>query len=298
MYFDLANTDYRTQIFYTSGVWQKPPGICMVFISCIGAGGGGGGGFTRTTGQLGGGGGGGASGAIYNGLFPANSIPNMLFVTVGDGGQGGVALSAGTSGGTSYVEAFKDGGGNFVYARATGGGGGGGGLTGGVSGPAGTNTVSAVANQKLSVLGTFTSTAGQSGTVGSPLLNASPVVYANNATPLCGGAGGGAVNATNTGGQGGGITGAGTFIPTYPNTVFGDGTIGIFRMTPGNFVSMGGTGGGGNPFIASNSGNGGRGGNGNIGSGGGGGGAGTSGTGGTGGTGGNGGNGLVVIVCY
>ena len=38
--FDIANTDYRTQIFYTSGTWRKPPGICMVFIGCIGAGGG------------------------------------------------------------------------------------------------------------------------------------------------------------------------------------------------------------------------------------------------------------------
>ena len=66
--FDLANTDYRTQIFYTSGVWRKPSGISMVFIGCYGAGGGGGGGFTRTAGQNGGGGGGGASGAIYNNI--------------------------------------------------------------------------------------------------------------------------------------------------------------------------------------------------------------------------------------
>jgi NAD(P)H-hydrate repair Nnr-like enzyme with NAD(P)H-hydrate epimerase domain len=43
--FDLANTDYRTQIFYTSGVWRKPPSISMVFIVCIGAGGRGGDGY-------------------------------------------------------------------------------------------------------------------------------------------------------------------------------------------------------------------------------------------------------------
>jgi hypothetical protein len=77
--FDIANTDNRTQFFYTSGVWRKPPGVCMVFIVCIGAGGGGGGGFTRTSGQNGAGGGGGASGTFYNVLLPANSVPDELF---------------------------------------------------------------------------------------------------------------------------------------------------------------------------------------------------------------------------
>ena len=75
--FDITNTDYRTQIFYTSGVWRKPPGVCMVFIGCIGAGGGGGGGFTRTAGQNGGDG--------YGTLQPF----------CGTGGAGGAGITTG-----------------------------------------------------------------------------------------------------------------------------------------------------------------------------------------------------------
>jgi len=295
--FDIANTDYRTQIFYTSGTWRKPPGISMVFIGCVGAGGGGGGGFTRVSNQTGGAGGGGASGAIYNVIISAALIPDELFITVGEGGQGGVTQSGGTSGGVTYVEAYKDGGANFVIARATGGGAGGGSASSGGAGTAGTNAVSAAANQKLSTTGVFTSIAGQSGTAGAPGGNATAVTYGSG-TLLCGGAGAGGSSNTNTAGTGGAITGVATFIPTIAGGRPGgsNGNVGMQRITVDTFVSMGGSGGGGNGNTSVNSGNGGNGGNGNIGSGGGGGGTGTS-TG-VGGAGGNGGNGMVIIVCY
>jgi hypothetical protein len=295
--FDLANTDYRTQIFYTSGTWRKPSGISMVFIGCYGAGGGGGGGFTRTVAQNGGGGGGGASGAIYNDILPASLVPDELYITVGVGGQGGAAQTVGTSGGITYVEAYKDGGANFVFARATGGGGGGGSVSAGVGGSAGTNAVSAVANQKLSTTGVFTSIAGQSGSAGGTTSGGIALTY-GVATMINGGAGGGGCNTSNVAGAGGQITGVPPSIPTISGGAIGgnEGNVGLQRITLDVLVSMGGSGGGGNGTTASNSGNGGRGANGNIGSGGGGGGTGTS-TG-VGGAGGNGGDGMVIIVCY
>ncbi len=58
--FNLADTQYKTQIFYQSGYWEKPRGINGVFITCFGAGGGGGGGTPGASGAgtTGGGGGG------------------------------------------------------------------------------------------------------------------------------------------------------------------------------------------------------------------------------------------------
>jgi len=300
--FDLPNTDYRTQIFYTSGVWRKPPGISMVFMTCLGAGGAGGGGFTRALGGAGAGGAGGGSAAFSNTFVPAIFVPDEIFITIGSGGIGGIVSSSGTSGGATYVEAFKDGGANFVYAYANGGGGGGGAISGGsgngIAGIAGATSGQAL--RKMSICGFSTNPAGQAGSNGggaagsTPTVQPASLVYGGGTgTPTCGGTGGGGCTSSNTGGAGGTITGIATFIPTIPGgaSTGADGNVGIFRINFGSFVSMGGTGGGGN-----GTGSGGSGAIGTLGSGGGGGGTGTSPA--TAGSGANGGSGLVIIVCY
>ena len=62
--YHLADTSYRTQVFYSSGTWVKPKGVHMVQIMAVGAGGGGGGGCCKTSTIAGCGGGGGAGGSL------------------------------------------------------------------------------------------------------------------------------------------------------------------------------------------------------------------------------------------
>ena len=297
--FDLPNTDRKTQIFYQSGVWYKPPGTTMVSITCIGGGGGGGGGFTRVLSTTaGGGGGGGASGAIFNHILQACFIPDVLYVTVGIGGNGGVAFDDGKSGETTYVETVLSGGPNFVIARATGGGAGTSGRTTSVGGAAGTNTLSPASQQKGAVLGYSINYQGQSGGVGAGAVAGSPAYGGAPGTVLTGGAGGGSCPINNNAGGGGSVTGIVSFLPNSAGGSAGGvtGGTGVYMFQTDTFRSTGGGGGGANGTTASNSGNGGFGGGGAFGSGGGGGGAGTNAIGGAGGTGGRGGNGLVIIV--
>ena len=72
-------------------VWEKPRGINMIRITCIGGGGGGGGGATNNSTTARGGGAGGSSGGFTSLLIPAIFLPDVLYVSVGDGGTGGAA---------------------------------------------------------------------------------------------------------------------------------------------------------------------------------------------------------------
>ena len=95
--FNIADDSAKKQVFYavSSGstqwqTWQKPNGAKMVHIYILGGGGGGGSGRTGGI-NTGGGGGGGGSTAISIGLFPACMLPDILYVSVGKGGTGGVS---------------------------------------------------------------------------------------------------------------------------------------------------------------------------------------------------------------
>ena len=103
--FDLPNTSYKTQVFYSSGTWVKPRGISIIEIVAIGAGGGGGGGLSKTSTLVGAGGGGGGSGAISKLIIPAIFVTDSLVVRVGVGGSGGAGGNgtAGNAGATGVV---------------------------------------------------------------------------------------------------------------------------------------------------------------------------------------------------
>src|ERR1041385_3769926 len=96
----LPSKGNRQEFFCTGGVWQpwnKPRGVDMVFIYCLGSGAGGGAGLTGASGTSRGGGGGGGSAASTRLLIPAALIPDQLYVQVPAGG------AAGVNGGISYV---------------------------------------------------------------------------------------------------------------------------------------------------------------------------------------------------
>jgi hypothetical protein len=291
--YNLADNQFRTNIFYKSEAWTKPKGITMISITAIGAGGGGGGGTTNALAAARGGGGGGGSGAITRLTIPEMFIADTLMVNIGIGGAGGVSGSgAGVKGGDTYVDMSVAGNGRiYTFVVVASGGTGANGSTAGAGG------VSAnVQDAIYATLGVWTATAGQSGLNGNNTTG-SNILYGNTiGLPITAGApGGGMVGGSTTATSGGTILGNG-FVPTNSggtgNTIFSGGTNGTFSIKP--FYSLGGSGGGGGGTTPIS---GGDGGNGGPGCGGGGGGSGTSPTG-AGGTGGRGGDGLVIIECW
>jgi hypothetical protein len=109
-----GNIDYFPGISNTDGgswvAWEKPKGTHMIRITCIGGGGGGGSGYNGNPGS---GGGGGGSSAISIVTIPAYVLPDILYVSSGVGGNGGVAPSAntatpGSNGIRSYVSIAQD----------------------------------------------------------------------------------------------------------------------------------------------------------------------------------------------
>lgn len=285
----------------SSQAWHKPRGASMIFILCVGGGGGGGGGFTRTAGSAGGGGGGGACAGFAKLLMPAILTPDMLYIQVGDGGNGGTASGAGANGGISFVRLGKTDAApsRFLYSNATAAIGGGAGAAG--NGGAGGTIPGIAVAETPSSFGIFSAIVGIAGGVGGAQTGAVGTSITAWATlpqsPGAGGAGctttnfdGGAQTATallDMGSQGYYPTGAGGIAKAGTGTGAAiDGSSGETSLTP--FFNAGGAGGGSN-----NSGQAGHGGAGGYGCGGGGGGAGT-----TGGRGGNGGPGIVVIISW
>jgi hypothetical protein len=286
---DLYNFSQRNnfQIFYSSDIWTKPRGVSNILITAIGGGGGGGGGFSAISGGAKSGGGGGGSAGISRLHLPAILVPDLLSITIGQGGSGGTATIAGSNGGQTRVDVTDSTNASQTYfLLANGGGGGGAGNTSarGTAGAAGTTSTSAAA--LFSNLGHTTFVAGMIGATGGlPSLNSNGLSITIGILPavtLTGGAGGGGRS-----GNGGAITGVGQ-LPTIAGgtTTSPNGSGGFYRIK--GFYSLGGGGGVGRDALP-----GGNGGVGGPGSGGGGGGAGT-----TGGSGGNGGNGLVIITCW
>ena len=89
--YDLADTSYKTQVFYQSGSWIKPQGITMISITAISAGGGGAGGATNSSANNRSGGGGGGGGCLTRLIIPEIFITDSLIINVGTGGAGGVS---------------------------------------------------------------------------------------------------------------------------------------------------------------------------------------------------------------
>jgi hypothetical protein len=287
------NQNSNVQGFFNGGTWQtwiKPRGAKMVNIICQGSGAGGGGGYLNTTTR--GGGGGGGTGATARLTINANLLPDILYILPGIGGAGGTggtiaggaSGTAGTAGQNSFVTLIPStvSVSNVVLRSGTTpatGGGAGSGAVGGTAGAA--ETISLIANNIFSNLGTFTFQAGVAATAASTT-NAGTTTPSNFVTNSGGGGG------TGTGGA---VTAAGVFPGITAAPVNTNGANGPVYYKP-ILMLYGGRGGGG-----STTGNGGNGGNGSPGTGGGGGGAGQGATGvAVGGNGGRGGDGFVIIT--
>lgn len=320
-FFNLQNNNLNNQVFFANGsttwqLWQKPKNCKFVFIFTIGGGGGGGSGYASSTlnPTISGGGGGGAS-SLTRAFYPANMIPDTLYIQVGTGGKGGNPITStgvgnpGLTGGISYVCVFPSAvTSNILIASGSVGalGGGGGTLSpaavpsGGASGQFFVRTIGSSTGY-LNYLGYFNSANTLSGGAGS-YTNGNTVSVAS--FPVSGGGGGGGIT-TGTQYAGGSVTGSGE-VPTTTGGFVpgGNGNNGFNFKTP-SLDSMLQTlmyftgGAGGAASYEASSGIAGNGGNGSYGCGGGGGGAVGKGTiGRSSGAGGRGGDGLVIINCW
>lgn len=74
--------------------WIKPPGISFVHIIAIGAAGGGSGAYIYQAGTAARGGSGGGSGAMTSAFLPAYLVPDILYISVAVGGNGGAASTS------------------------------------------------------------------------------------------------------------------------------------------------------------------------------------------------------------
>jgi hypothetical protein len=271
--------------------WSKPKqGTFIYFATSSGGSGGGGGGASALSTAAGGGGGGHVAG---NYLFmPHAFVPDTLDLYVGWGApggaggvQGGAAATNGSAGGQTRItqNGFSN---SFLIDRTQTGGGG----AGTTSGGAGASSFGATSSNTFPGIRREIGNAGASGNTtagGNVQLN-------STAGFTCPGAGGGGVTALNATAAGGGIIGAGFWIPSIPGGAAANAGINglSYYLSTNGFRTFGGTGGGGNSGASAV---GGRGGNGGLG-GGGGGGGGANGAGSTGGRGGDGGPGFVLIV--
>lgn len=275
--------------------WQRPRGVAMAHIMCIGGGAGGGGGFDGTGVGAGGGGSGGSSG-VTRVTLPAVFLPQVLYIQVGAGGVG--ASGSGVTGGSgvlSYVAIAPDTTAINVVAISGAAGAVGGspgtGAAGGAGGAAG--TIAVIGSMPLAGPGHFDVIAGQAGVGGGDDSGANgvAVTFPSSSVPCQAGSGGaGAQSANFAGGACTAITNSylSEQRPATPGTGSFDGSGGPQLWQP--FFSFGGLGGSSN-----SAGLGGHGGNGSYGGGGGGGGGGENSTGGRGGSG---GSGLVVVVAW
>lgn len=303
--FNIPVDNLATQVFYFNGsgdwqTWSKPSNAKHVYFFVLGGGSGGGGGRTVAANSSPGGGGG-ASAGYTVGLYQASLLPDILYLQVGKGGEGGAANTAGSSGEISYVSVRPDIASTiniFLQSSAAAPTGGGGAFsTTGVGAGGTAATIWDHTTGLFGELGIVSGNPGQNGTsgtgTGGTVNNITPV------GPVTGGAGGGAVSGAATGYNGGSILGT-SYLPQISSgtinaadlTINGKaGTNNIFGFGQMPMFFLGGSGGGSATTAGRAGGNGGNGGYGC----GGGGGAGTYN--GTGGSGGKGGDGLIMIVC-
>ena len=179
--------------FTSSGTYSVPSGASVIRIMAIGGGGGGGGGRRGAVGTVAGSGGGGSSGAMQLIDFHVSELASVsaLQIIIGSGGTGGPAAAADSTNGTIGA----DGGATeirhlgypnrFIFAA------------GGVGGGAGT-TAGGLGGLAYSCNVHKCSSTGGSGTAGRTTSFGLTVSPQSN-SGLCGGAGGGGVDATNAG---------------------------------------------------------------------------------------------------
>jgi hypothetical protein len=291
--FNIPGQQDNVKIFYARGTgttndwqtWQKPRNCKFIWVMCIGGGAGGAGGQSTGLSNATAGPGGGGSGAVTRALFPANTLPDTLYVLPGPGGNGGVgrtsqAYGASIAGTRTYVSIAP----NLTVMNlvcvsgAT--------PAGIVSSATGGTGESAATSDtaNLLTLANFISVAGQAG-ASSPG-NITPLT----STIVSGGASGAACG---NGGVPGGNISATTISPIISGgtSTSVNGNDGIISTKPLYF--LGGAGGWGSDSTVASTGS--NGGNGAYGCGGGGGGM-SSGV--TGGNGGKGGDGLVIIATF
>ncbi len=298
-----GSTDYFFGKSSTLGgsweIWEKPRGINMINITCIGGGGGGGGGASNTSATARGGGAGGSSGGFTTLSIPAIYLPDSLYVSAGAGGLGGAPgnpAALGTVGTGSYVALapYTTLTGIYTVCYANG---------GTVSAVQASSTVTStapgavaaatIANMLIAGLGNFSALAGQVGGAGGLFNNGvgGAISFPVTGLLLSGGAGGGGGSST-----GGAVNASVQASYVYFSTLTGgtsgnpatDGRSGYQIQQP--LLSIGASGGGAGSNNNAAAGNGRPGGIGCGGSGGGG--------GSTGGTGGAGGPGLVIIQSW
>jgi hypothetical protein len=269
MTFDIPNKD-GLWVFNSYSSWQtwvKPTQYNNFIIYVCGGGGGGAVGQTGVSGSSRYGGGGGASGGLLIVNSPSFLLPEILYMYIGNGGLSGV------SGGTTYLCYFPNTNAANIITSANGGG-------SGLLSAGGAGITPTISQSIFSISTTISSagTTGGTGAVGS--------VYALTPSCIYSGTGGGGVDVSNVGYEGGYVLASNVHPQLNGGAVASNGNTGYLIKKP--FTALGGTGGGGNP-----SGTGGVGGNGVWGSGGGGGGGGI-----TGGAGGKGGDGFIIIIGY
>jgi len=296
--FNIPGQQDNVKIFYAAGTtawqtWQKPRNCKFIWMMCMGSGGGGAGGGGNI-GGVGVGTSGGGSGGVVKALFPANVLPDILYIFVGVGGAGGAGGTASNNGaqGSTGVKSFvtitpvtiaTPAVLNVVCVSGNIAAGGGFQTTGGSA-----ESIATINNAGLLSLANFSAIAGVAGNV-NPTTGPTAITPLGSALTIGGGMGGDAAPGRTTGGA----ISATSISPTIAGGTIGQvGGSGIVSWKP--FYSLGGAGGGG-VDTGTPSTLGGNGGNGAYGSGGGGGGASATGNGGAGG---KGGDGLVIIATF
>ena len=275
---------YLTQYFYNAGtyLWQKPIGVSLITIVCVGAGSNGQAGSGAAAGTAKSGGAGGGSGGVTRCIFSASMLPEYLYINLGKsqtygtpsttGGPSDSWVSAATPDRIYTPIRFI-----FAYARGSAG------ATGGVA--------ASMSTMVAGTLGHVTALAGiGSNPGGSPTAVNDSTLSTVKFWMTSGAGGSGGTNnpvATYT-------TGAGINNITGSDLIAAGGNVGTGIIAGRGaqiynpiMIFTGGAGGGGCTTVA-----GGVGGDGAPGCGGGGGGGGT-----TGGAGGKGGDGFVIISC-
>ena len=293
-----------TQTFYCQNTvgalvwheWRKPRGCTMVNLFCLGSGAGGAGGGAAISGTGAAGGAGGGTGAISRLLIPADFLPDLLYINVGVGGDGGTSNNSGLTGQLSFISTQMGStvASNLVLVSGTAAPGAAAvGTTGGTAGTAFAGTGAA-----YSGMGVLQFIAGQAGAGGGANTGAagSNITWGGSGITISGGAGGGGKGTTaGTDFAGGNITGGGS-MPTRTGgsttaALNGEDGLNYYRYPQVGLSTCGGA--GGRAFGGTNATTGGNGGRAGFGCGGGGGGAST-----TGGVGGRGGDGLVIISAW
>jgi hypothetical protein len=293
-------TQKRT-IFYNNGStsinsFQKPTNAKIMIFTLLGGGGGGGAGRSSALGTAAFGGGGGGCQAPVVFVVPACVLPDIIYYSVGRGGNGG-APSAGASGGSgeqgtsTYISMVPSASGNLESGY----GGAGGGGTNSAGGGAG-GSVSAQVGRSLGQAGITTNGFSFAGTIGTANTAATSSVWQ-------GFSGGGAGSGVDSGNSIATSSTAGITLNTYVSDILGaaagssaHGSNGISQLLTNQHPlwATGGAGGGGATGTNSRGGNGGAGGFGC----GGGGGGGANGTNCLGGFGGKGGDGLLIVEWF